>query len=355
MGHFPDIPTGSHEVIPTLDLTLTTTVAPREDILADTPLHPIVRSLATDNNSNSIPNLPEFILINPQGPAYNLQSWNLEENLADVQCHKCRQFGHYANRCPAADRQQYQHATLLPTPLPRSQNCQDPPAPTYAVTKVETPLPDSSTDGKLNTFNDEFVTTGFVNGIKTTVIVDSGAKRSLVLSDFITTGMSPISLESLRGVFNTIQTLPIYNLTVDIPTLTLPPKTILVGTDFGQEKFVELINAIKLSPLPVNTVTRAMNAEGKLAENVSEVLHASEGCHPQAVEDIPEDEEDVETADEPAGVGDEDTTHTLLLIFRLQFLLMVSTNASLPNFNSKILPLLRYGNWPETTKKNSSL
>ncbi len=93
-------------------------------------------------------------------------------------------------------------------------------------------------------------------------------------------------------------TLPVYKLNVDIPTIhgiarfaacpTLPPKTVLLGIDFGHEKFVQLVNSIKQNPLTVNTVTRAMCAEDDLSEHVSEALHASEGCCPIPFEDISE-------------------------------------------------------------------
>ncbi len=250
-------------------------------------------------------------------------------DISEVQCHKCGAFGHYANRCPDSSYHQSSHQpsqpqpitspqpnpppnTPRPAPSPRSQppgnhqpNSQTSnPTSAYSVEKFESlvhsPLPaHTNPDSEpLNKFDDDFITHGHVNGVFTPVIVDSGAKRSLVSSDFITSNLSPVSSESLCGISRITSTLPVYDLEIDIPTIsgvarfaacpTLPPKTVLLGIDFGRDKFVQLINSIKQNPSPVNTVTRAMQADDQLSEHISEALHASEGCTPVSFDDISE-------------------------------------------------------------------
>ncbi len=97
-----------------------------------------------------------------------------------------------------------------------------------------------------------------------------------------------------------------YELNINIPTISgvarfaacpiLPPKTVLLGIDFGHDKFVQLINSIKQNPTSVNTVTRAMHADNQLSEHISEALHASEGCSPVSLDDIPESVTDCDSS-----------------------------------------------------------
>ncbi len=125
--------------------------------------------------------------------------------------------------------------------------------------------------------------------------MDSGAKRSLVSSDFITSDLLPVMSEALCGISRITSTLPVYELNINIPTIsgvarfaacpTLPPKTVLLGIDFGQDKFIQLINSIK-----------QMHADNQLSEHITEALHASEGCNPVSLDDIPESVTDCDSS-----------------------------------------------------------
>ncbi len=109
--------------------------------------------------------------------------------------------------------------------------------------------------------------------------------------------MSLVKQELLFGISQVIFQFSVYELPIDIPTLkgvarfahcpSLPNNTVLLGIDFGKEKFVELINSIKQVPGSVLSVIRAMCAEQELADQMSEALHQSEGANPLPLADIP--------------------------------------------------------------------
>ncbi len=62
----------------------------------------------------------------------------------------------------------------------------------------------------------------------------------------------------------------------------------MIGTDFGKENLINLINHVKADPISVMTVTRAMQAESDLATQVADILHSTEGATPLFLEDISE-------------------------------------------------------------------
>ncbi len=88
-----------------------------------------------------------------------------------------------------------------------------------------------------------------------------------------------------------------YEVPVELPTIQgmcllavdsrLPPKTVLFGIDFGKDNFIKLIDCVKVDPLPVLTVTIAMQSENDLAAQVAEALHTTEGAVPISLNDIP--------------------------------------------------------------------
>ncbi len=177
----------------------------------------------------------------------------------------------------------------IPVPIPRINS--------RPVRKVNllTSDPNSDTDTKLlNCFDDEFVTHGYISNIYTSIIVNSGAKRSLVSSNFIT---PTCHLSSKNHCVAFLKSFPSflcmnYPLTFQLSKVllglpSLPNITVLLGIDFGKEKFVELINSIKQVPGSELSVTRAMCAEQELADQVSEALHQSEGANPLPLADIP--------------------------------------------------------------------
>lgn len=69
---------------------------------------------------------------------------------------------------------------------------------------------------------------------------------------------------------------------------SLPRNTVLLGLDFGSDNLFTLFQYVKAKPQPVLTVTRAMQAEDDLAEQVADTLHATEGCIPLPIENIPD-------------------------------------------------------------------
>ncbi len=140
----------------------------------------------------------------------------------------------------------------------------------------------------LNCFIDEdIVIHGVVNGIVTPNIIDSGAKCFLVSVDFVTETLSPVSHISIHGISQIPHSVPVYEMTVELPTMSgvcrlavepkLPMNTVLLGTDFGNENILALLQSVETEPQPVLTVTRAMQSQDNLATHVTEALHASEG------------------------------------------------------------------------------
>ncbi len=84
-------------------------------------------------------------------------------------------------------------------------------------------------------------------------------------------------------------------MTVELPTMSgvcrlavepkLPMNTVLLGTDFGKENILALLQSVKTEPQPV-PVTRAMQSQDNLATHVAEALHASEGGNPLSFDSI---------------------------------------------------------------------
>ncbi len=152
---------------------------------------------------------------------------------------------------------------------------------------------------------------GKVNNIDTDVITDSGAKISLLSSNYVPADSVPISHASIRGVSLQPMTVPIHKVEINIPTLQgtfkvavldrLPPFTFLLGRDFGKGRLLTLMSSVKSSPVPDLAVTRAMAVDCATAWKMAETLQMTEGAFPRALEDIPEvDETDIATSGDPS-------------------------------------------------------
>ncbi len=110
--------------------------------------------------------------------------------------------------------------------------------------------------------------------------------------------MSPVDTVRVYGMSQVVVQLQTYDVQIDMPGLSgtcrfamnpvLPQNTVLLGSDLGREKLLELLNGLKRQPKPVLAVTRARAAENALASKLAEVKHVSEGACPLALEDIPE-------------------------------------------------------------------
>ncbi len=93
---------------------------------------------------------------------------------------------------------------LPPIPVPRTNS--------RPVRRIEFPIPDPlPTDPDsvpvpeqepmhLNCIEDEFVTEGTINGIPTSIVVDSGARISLISTDFVDPSMSPVSYKTISDI-----------------------------------------------------------------------------------------------------------------------------------------------------------
>ncbi len=137
---------------------------------------------------------------------------------------------------------------------------------------------------------DDLVTHGTVNGISTSVILDSGAKIYLISSDFVNDSRTPVKYIKIFGISQNPHSIQVYEVPVELPTTQgmcllavdsrLPPKTVLFGIDFGKDNFIKLMDFVKADPLPVLTVTIAMQSENDLAAQVAEALHTTEGAVP---------------------------------------------------------------------------
>ncbi len=143
-----------------------------------------------------------------------------------------------------------------------------------------------------------FMTHGTVNNIHTDILLDSGAKRSVVSKDFLPHNSQPIGTETICGISQTPSLVEIHEVTVDIPGLngicrvavetSLPHKTVLLGTDLGTAKLLELLNGIKAKPTTVFAVTRSMAAQDAAADRIIQALQASEGANPIPLESLPD-------------------------------------------------------------------
>ncbi len=149
----------------------------------------------------------------------------------------------------------------------------------------------------LNHFvEDDIIVYGTVNGIDTSIIIDSGAKISVVSDDFVELDMEPVSFVPISGISQVPKSIPVFSMPISLPTMQggcllamdtrLPPQTVLLGLDFGLENIVNLINHVNADPYPVLTVTRAMQADSDLAAHTSDVLHVTEGAKPTSFDEL---------------------------------------------------------------------
>ncbi len=161
--------------------------------------------------------------------------------------------------------------------------------------------PDSSSSSEpdnvstpLNHFvEDDIIVYGTVNGIDTSIIIDSGAKISVVSDDFVELDMEPVSFVPISGISEVPKSVPVFSMPISLPTMQggcllamdtrLPPQTVLLGLDFGLENIVNLINHVNSDPYPVLTVTRAMQAD-------------SEGAKPTSFDELPEVQDEIDTS-----------------------------------------------------------
>ncbi len=59
----------------------------------------------------------------------------------------------------------------------------------------------------LNCFEDEFVTEGTINGIPTSIVVDSGARISLISTDFVDSSMCTV-YKTILGISQVPKSVP---------------------------------------------------------------------------------------------------------------------------------------------------
>ncbi len=88
----------------------------------------------------------------------------------------------------------------------------------------------------------------------------------------------------------------IYRMAIDLPVIAgiahlavddrLPKNSVLIGSDFGKETLIKLIESVKSKPQPVLTVTRAMDQKSTLATTVAETLQSTEGANPTSWDSI---------------------------------------------------------------------
>ncbi len=174
--------------------------------------------------------------------------------------------------------------------------------------------PDSSSSSEpdnvsvpLNHFvEDDIIVHGTVNGIDTSIIIDSGAKISVVSDNFVELDMEPVSFVPISGISQVPKSVPVFSMPISLPIMQggcllamdtrLPPQTVLLGLDFGLENIVNLINHVNSDRYPVLTVTRVMQADSDLAAHASDVLHVTEGAKPMSFDELPEVQDEIDTS-----------------------------------------------------------
>ncbi len=201
----------------------------------------------------------------------------------------------------------------------------------------------------LSKFNEPeaFVTQGMVNNIAIAIILDSGAKRSVVSQDFIAHDSHPVGIETICGISQTPSMVQVHDVSVAMTGLngtcrvavetSLPPKTVLLGTDLGTDKLLELLNDIKTKPTTVFSITRSMAAQDAAADRITLALHASEGANPLPLESLPDIQEEVEHSVTQNKVVHSDTdsvvTHTTSPASHVVDTSSSQLYVSLPNFS----------------------
>ncbi len=115
----------------------------------------------------------------------------------------------------AASSQPQQHNR--PIPVPRKSHS------TRCVTvtdKVDDPQ--TATNVVITPLNcddeEDIVTAGIINGIHTSVVIDSGAKISLISTDFVTDNITPISTVTIHGVSQIPHSVPV-QMSVELPSI----------------------------------------------------------------------------------------------------------------------------------------
>ncbi len=216
----------------------------------------------------------------------------------------CNQLGHYVNACTVQSSVSSQHTFNSQPQVSESQgslnqqhSCRPTPVPRNIpkpIRKVDISPQDTSPDEDatpLNCFDDEedLITQGIINGIETPIMIDSGTTFSVISDDFIELDYEPVRFVSITGISQVSKSVPMFDLPVVLPTLQgncllavdsrFPPRTVLLGLDFGKRNIIKLIEHLKSDPHPVLTVTRAMQAESDLAAHVTDALHSTEPVH----------------------------------------------------------------------------
>ncbi len=149
-------------------------------------------------------------------------------------------------------------------------------------------------------------------------------KISLISDDFIDITYEPAKFVSISGISQVAKSVPVFELPVALPTLNgvcqlavdsrLPPRTVLLGLDFGRDNIIALINHLKSDPTPILSVTRAMQAESDLATHVAETLQSTEGAQLIALDDIVEvDAETIEPVPAVVESSTSDKAHDTLV------------------------------------------
>lgn len=237
--------------------------------------HDSYRNQRTHSNSNSFHSNRQHSHSNYHShsnshqPNHHRQS-PPRRDLSTVTCYKCNALGHYANNCPAVlvsqsvSRPTYSHSQSnqsnqhnqsnqanqlnqstqsiqsVPATVQQSNYNSQPVAPVpvprnkpRSVRKINYTKPDCVPDNcdsvsdsdstdvptHLNCFDDEFITHGSVNGIPTLLVVDSGAKISIMSTDFLNDTMTPISHQNIFGISQVSISAPVYEVPVVLPTL----------------------------------------------------------------------------------------------------------------------------------------